>query len=763
MRTFTITLAGLLFGALPAFSSITVQAYFEMGDNGAGIDNRPADSSTNSRDFEEIEGDVVTLNPSGGGYNNDANYSFDGSQGYFDIGYVAPSNNVGIELWVRTSNLTQENRTIFGTGSTLTGMSIGYEGGQGGSVGWFGAVAGAAYAGNLLPASYTAGEWIHLAVVRDDGITAFYVNGVATSMSFGPASTPPNPIDAATNAHIGWTPGGGGFEGDIAQARIFTFEPGGFSTTDLLYPGFSTPPTGFFKVGANANFKTTALSTDDYSVFRLGGAVSDFANVHEPDGLSVVLENEPTHEIDIEVEGPLAPGNYPLIGYSGTIGGLGFAGLELFQITSSGGGRPYQGELADTGSTIDLVITGGGPVDLTWTGEESAIWDFNDAGNWKTTVGGTASTFFTNDSVRFDDSAQGTSPLTVSLTGTIEPASVVIDNETKDFTLEGSGISGGGSLVKSGAAALVLENPNSYSGPTSIQDGRVVVAPGGSLGSGTITNDAELEFANTDPLIVATAINGVGLIEKTGIGSLQFSASNTGFTGDVSHQAGTIRAGNVNGLGVGPGTITVADGATLDVNGIGFGGKPVLIEGAGVGGQGAIINSGALQFNGVSALTLIGDATIGGTGRWDVRGATTTVQGDHTLTKVGTNEIGLVEGTYSVRDIVVTQGRLSIEFGAVVDNNNPGTITVTGGRLGVGDFDLPVSVTKPIVLDGGTLGTTAGSSLGNATIAAPVSLNATLNPFAIQPGATLRLEGIVSGSGGLLMPVTNGGGTLVLA
>ena len=206
----------------------------------------------------------------------------------------------------------------------------------------------------------------------------------------------------------------------------------------------------------------------------------------------------------------------------------------------------------------------------------------------------------------------------------------------------------------------------------------------------------------------------------------------------------------------------MSNGATLDVNGIGFGGKPVHIEGAGVGGLGAIVNNAGLLLGGINTLTLIGDATIGGTGRWDVRGATTSVQGDHTLTKVGSNEISFVLGLYTVRDIVVTQGRLSVEHGAVLDNSSPGTVTVTGGTLGVGDYGNPMSITKPIVLDGGALGTTAGTTLGNATIEAPVSLNAVLNPFVILPGATVRLEGTVSGSGGLFMPI-NGGGTLVLA
>jgi hypothetical protein len=239
MKKTSIIATVLLGFSLPAFSAITVQAYFEMGDNGAGADNRPTDSSGNVRNFGNIEGAATTISLTGGGYDNDAYYAFDGTQGYSDIGYAAPLDNVGIEVWVRTSNLTQENKTLFGTGSTLTGISIGYEGGQSGTVGWFGAVAGVAYVGNLAPANYTVGDWIHLAVVRDGGTSTFYVNGVPSGTTgAAPAGIGPGP------GIIGYAPNGpGGFEGDIAQARIFTFDQGEFSTSDLLFPAIPEPAT----------------------------------------------------------------------------------------------------------------------------------------------------------------------------------------------------------------------------------------------------------------------------------------------------------------------------------------------------------------------------------------------------------------------------------------------------------------------------------------------------------------------------------------
>lgn len=523
------------------------------------------------------------------------------------------------------------------------------------------------------------------------------------------------------------------------------------------------PPTFFFNEGNDAVFPTAELSTDEFSSFRLGGAVNDSVIVANENGLSVVAGIEPFHQIDVEIEGPVAPGSYPLITYSGTIGGLGFGGLELSNVISTG--RPYQVELANTGSSINLLVTGGGPADLTWTGAQNSLWDSDNTENWKFDSGGTPTTFINGDSVTFDDTATGTSPLAVTVDDSLDPIlpeAVVIDNSLKNYEFSGDPISGDTTLQKLGTGTATFTNANAHTGGTTISAGRVRIGNGGSLGSGTVDNAATLEFINSDPLTFGSPIGGAGLIEKTGAGDLTLSGSSSGFTGNVDHQTGTLLAGIADCLGAGPGIATVASGATLDVNGIGFGAKTVHVQGTGVGGQGAIVNSGGLQFSGVNNLVLIGDTTIGGTGRWDVRGAATSVSGDFTLTKVGTNEISFVDGLYTMRDIVVTEGRLSVEYGATLDDSSPGSITLNGGSLGLGDYGNPISLTKPIVMNGGFIGTTIGGSSGNAALDSPITLSGTTNDFAILPDATVRLNGGVGGPGTLRLRA-DGGGTLVLA
>lgn len=83
----------------------------------------------------------------------------------------------------------------------------------------------------------TLSGWTHLALVRDNGIATFYVNGVSAGTS---ANTPVTPtggftIDAYTST-------GSDFDGLIDEVRLFTFSPDQFSTSDLLLNAPFRPP-----------------------------------------------------------------------------------------------------------------------------------------------------------------------------------------------------------------------------------------------------------------------------------------------------------------------------------------------------------------------------------------------------------------------------------------------------------------------------------------------------------------------------------------
>jgi hypothetical protein len=235
---------------------IAVQAWFQMGDSvPPGSNNLPTDSTVNARNFSVVTGAAdTTISPTGGGYNNDAYYTFNGvDQSYNSIGYDPPENNVGVEVWVRTSDLAQANAHVFGTGTNANGLNIAYE--SVGDRGWSGAVANVAWVGDGVgTANYTANTWIHLALVRDSGTTTFYVNGVASGTSSGTPLNATQPRMAATFNN------GIFFDGSVAEARIFTFDPGQFNVSHLLFPG--TGPSDPYGIWAGTFPGLTNTSAD---------------------------------------------------------------------------------------------------------------------------------------------------------------------------------------------------------------------------------------------------------------------------------------------------------------------------------------------------------------------------------------------------------------------------------------------------------------------------------------------------------------------
>src|SRR5439155_11467495 len=130
----------------------------------------------------------------------------------------------------------------------------------------------------------------------------------------------------------------------------------------------------------------------------------------------------------------------------------------------------------------------------------------------------------------------------------------------------------------------------------------------------------------TDSPTLSNAISGTGSLESLGSGVVTLDGASS-YTGTTTISAGTLRVTKSLSLGATPGgAVTVASGATLDIGGntvannLNFGAKQFFIAGTGVGGNGAIVNNGATaQQNAFQKVTLTADATVGGTGRFDIR------------------------------------------------------------------------------------------------------------------------------------------------
>ena len=107
-------------------------------------------------------------------------------------------------------------------------------------------------------------------------------------------------------------------------------------------------------------------------------------------------------------------------------------------------------------------------------------WEAGTSGNWE--KDGTAAVFADDDDVLFDISGDNSSP--VNLTGSLKPSSLHIF-APQHYSFEGSGsLDGEMPLVKAGAGNMIINNSNTYSGPTTIWDGMLTI--NGSIDSSNV-------------------------------------------------------------------------------------------------------------------------------------------------------------------------------------------------------------------------------------------------------------------------------------
>jgi fibronectin-binding autotransporter adhesin len=242
-------------------------------------------------------------------------------------------------------------------------------------------------------------------------------------------------------------------------------------------------------------------------------------------------------------------------------------------------------------------------------------------------------------------------------------------------------------------------------------------------------------------------ISGNTGITKQGTNVLTVSTAND-FNGPVSVQEGTLRAGNAAALGSTIGGTVVASGARLDVNGQNLGAESVTVSGHGLANGGALFNSAGAQNNALRFVTLAGDTTFGGTGRWDIRSdnpATTPAAlsaNGYNLTKVGPSETWLVNvGQTGLGQIDIVQGLLGLQGATVL--GDPAQAVTVRTNAGFGFWALNNNVlNKPVVMEQAFW----RNDNGNNTNAGAVSLTGS-NFFTMS--ANLTLSGAVSGPGSL--------------
>ncbi|MBI5757591.1 MAG: autotransporter-associated beta strand repeat-containing protein, partial [Planctomycetales bacterium] len=206
-----------------------------------------------------------------------------------------------------------------------------------------------------------------------------------------------------------------------------------------------------------------------------------------------------------------------------------------------------------------------------------------------------------------------TAAITTSGTGTI---TLTADGGTSgDLTINGALASSSGAITLKADDDIV----SNAAGSITTTSGAVsLTADQDANSSGTINYAAAVNhgsmgstwsLADSDGTMSAV-ISGSGTVTKTGGGVLTLTGTNT-YTGTTTINVGTLNIQNASALGATSSGTTVANSASLEIEGGISVSEPLTLNGSGVSSSGALRNINSNNFWS-GAITLASDAAIGG-------------------------------------------------------------------------------------------------------------------------------------------------------
>ncbi len=379
--------------------------------------------------------------------------------------------------------------------------------------------------------------------------------------------------------------------------------------------------------------------------------------------------------------------------------------------------------------------------------------------------------------LRLESGAVWSGPVSLAgdVTGTGDGA---IGSNTGIGTISGviSETGGSRSLAKVGAGRIALTGANTYSGPTNISNGALVVSVNGALG--TAANGTVV--ANAATLALSGDVNyaNAETVSIVGPGSLTASYFLTGSNvqrGAIQSVTGSNTfAGNIIVDGTGNNTrIGVQDGAQLTLTGnitesvagsiLSFrhgntAGSNIILSGTGswtgdtqiFGGGGAVILGSATALPSGSILR-IGTTGIAGNSTLDLNGFSITVAG---LSQLTTVTGGIVTNNGATASALTLNPPVdNTFFGVVKDGTSAVSIIKTGA--GIQKLSGTNTYTGTTTISGGFLHIGSGGTVGTLGTGAVVN-NATLT---VNRSDALSLTNNISGTGAL---VKDGAGVLTL-
>ncbi|MES2921082.1 MAG: autotransporter-associated beta strand repeat-containing protein [Verrucomicrobiota bacterium] len=503
---------------------------------------------------------------------------------------------------------------------------------------------------------------------------------------------------------------------------------------------------------------TLGATPFDYSYLNVDFAASTNPTAPIIDlGAGSVTLNQ---QVDITLSGLTAltssTNTIKLLNY-GSITGPGYFNL----LTSSFGRSTF--ELNQTATALYLNVTA---LVNVWKGTVNNTWDVGNL-NWSLPDG-----YLEGDTVSFDDTASVT---TVDIPSTVFPSGVTFSNSSaKTYTLTSSTSSGigNGSLVLSGTnGTVIITNPNTYTGTTTIGTGNTLRLGDGTT-DGTITNTTDiinngtLVYNRIGSFTYNGVISGTGALVKEGIGTQRLGVANT-YSGGTTINAGDLQIDNGNAFGTGPltlaaGSIT-ARGASRTVP------NPVTVNGdftlnTSTAGGNVLTLSGNTDLTGATRTITV--ANIGGS-------AITGVISNGGLTKAGTGTLTLTGINTYTGPTLISEGRLQIGNGTVdgsidassgIQNN----ATLTYNFAGQHTVSLPITGSGELTKIGGGIvrfSNTSNSYTGTSTVSAGAVIkevaDSTTGDITVATDATFVLAGgITDGSGQTLTLSGPGNGAL---
>ena len=293
----------------------------------------------------------------------------------------------------------------------------------------------------------------------------------------------------------------------------------------------------------------------------------------------------------------------------------------------------------------------------------------------------------------------------------------------------------GDTAVFSGAGGAVsVDEPVTAVGLTFAANGYTV---GGMSAIGTSASTLTVNVVDGKSATIGNVISGTGALVKTGDGTLMLGKATRTYAGGTRIEAGKLVLAADSAASLSTGDVTIANGATLDLNGAlstansGF--AKVYAEGTGVDGNGAIANTGAAHVNKwfAGGLYLTGDLLVNSASRFDIgniypQGHTFRVNGTGASAQsVRVNHYYNPQGG----DISIEQGSsyLAYEADSFGNTANKSTVYLRGGGISIWrDTDSYFNNSPLVIEQAAKIQGLARNANRNIFFGKPVTVNAPL-------------------------------------